>query len=67
MQPVASPKPRFKWWELDFLVPYRDIILVIGFLVFEAGIFTIPKVGVPVGLMTTGAGLVYAAYEILRP
>jgi hypothetical protein len=59
------PKPLYRWYDLDYLVPYRDLIFVIGFAVFETGVFLIPGIGLPAGLITTGAGLMYAAWRIL--
>jgi len=64
-KPVAV-KAKLKWYELDWLVPYRDLILVMGFVAFEVGVFLLPKVGTQIGLMTTGAGLIYAAWRVLQ-
>ena len=65
--PTPSPvPPRHHWYELDFLVPYRDLILALGFFLFEAGVFLIPGWGVEAGLMTTGIGLMVAAWRILQ-
>jgi hypothetical protein len=60
-------KTRWRWWELEYLVPYRDAVLVIGFIVFETGVFFIPRIGLQAGLLTTGAGLMVAAWRVLRP
>jgi hypothetical protein len=61
-----QPKPSYRWYELEFLVPFRDMVLLLGFAAFETGVFLLPRVGTQLGLMTTGAGLVYASWRILR-
>jgi hypothetical protein len=50
---------------LDYLVPYRDVVLALGFFIFVAGVFLIPKAGIPLGLIAFGVGLMYAAWRIL--
>jgi hypothetical protein len=57
-------KPPYRWYELNWIVPYRDVVLVIGYCVFETGIFLIPRWGLQLGLMTTGAGLGLAAWYL---
>jgi hypothetical protein len=58
-------KPPYHWYELDWVVPYRDLVLVLGYLVFEAGVFLIPGWGLSLGLITMGAGLALAAWFLL--
>jgi hypothetical protein len=66
--PEPAPKPPSRWYELDYLVPYRDVVLVLGFGIFLAGVFLIPKAGLPLGFMAAGAGVIFAAWRILiRP
>lgn len=64
-QPVVIPPPRKHWYELDWLVPYRDVVLVLGFASFVTGVFLLPRFGVQAGLMVLGVGLVYAAWNVL--
>jgi len=65
MPESEAPKKSYRWYELEWLVPFRDLILLFGFAVFETGIFLLPRVGTQLGLMTTGAGLMYAAWRVL--
>lgn len=67
MPDPVKPPPEKHWYELDYLVPYRDLVLVVGFMLFEAGIFLVPRIGIESGLVTTGAALMIAAWRVLRP
>jgi len=62
---VVKGKPVYRWYELEYLVRFRDLVLALGFLILVAGVFLIPKVGLQAGLVTLGAGLMYAAWRIL--
>ena len=63
-KPKLISKP-LRWYELEWMVPYRDLVLVIGYALFEAGVFLIPRWGLQLGLVTTGAGLALAAWFLL--
>jgi hypothetical protein len=54
-----------RWYELTWLVRFRDLVLLAGFVAFVVGVFYLPRVGFPLGLMTTGAGLMFAAWRVL--
>jgi hypothetical protein len=65
-EPVKTEVQRVhRWYELDYLVPYRDVVLALGFFIFVTGVFLIPRAGVPLGLIALGAGLMYAAWHIM--
>jgi len=63
--PETENKQQSRWYELDWIVPYRDAVLVLGFVTLETGIFLIPNWGLQLGLITTGLGLALAAWFLL--
>jgi hypothetical protein len=65
LKPEMKAAPVSRWYELEYLVRYRDAVLALGFFLLVAGVFLIPKVGLQAGLIVSGAGLMYAAWRIL--
>lgn len=52
-----------KWYELDSLVPYRDLILALGFGLFVGGVMMF---SVSVGVIVFGAGLVWVSQRMAQ-
>jgi hypothetical protein len=64
--PNPGPSSRIRWYDLSWVVPYRDLVLVIGFGCFLTGVFLIPKWGLQAGLILLGVGLIVAAWRVLQ-
>lgn len=57
-----APAP-LKWYELERLVPYRDLVLVLGALLTVIGVML---VFVPAALIVAGVGLVYLSWRMAK-
>ena len=55
----ASPA----WYELERLIPYRDLLFVAGFALVVMGV---SRWSAPGALITAGAGLMYAGWLMSR-
>jgi len=56
--------PKMHWYELDWVVKYRDLVLVLGGGLVITGIAMIYK---PAGFIVAGTGMIFLAWHILRP
>ena len=52
-----------KWYELDWLLPYRDLLLAAGYGLVVAGAAI---VYFPAGLVVAGAGLVALSWKMAK-
>lgn len=50
-----------KWYDLERVAPYRDLILVIG---FGCVVYGISKIYIPAAWIVGGAGLVYGSLRM---
>ena len=56
-------RQKSRWYELDRLVPYRDLLLVVGFGMVVAGI---SRWTIPGAVVVGGAGLMLASWLMSR-
>ena len=56
------------WYELDWLLPFRDLVTVIGFALFVAGIYQMPypRISHPLAMIVTGAGILKFGFLMSR-
>lgn len=59
--PAALPGP--KWYELDALFPYRDLLMVIGYIMVVGGI---GMWSIPAALIFGGLGMIAASWLMSR-
>lgn len=57
------PPPAPKWWELERLIPYRDLVMVTGYLVITGGV---AMWSVPACLVFAGSGIVALSWLLGR-
>ena len=62
-KPQGESVVRPAWYELEWLVPYRDLLFVLGFASVVAGV---SRWSAPGALITAGAGLMYAGWLMSR-
>lgn len=58
---LRPPKPVSHWYELDLLLPYRDLILVLGFFCVVYGVRCWSGPG---AWIVGGAGLIAASWRM---
>ena len=56
--------PKVHWYDLDWVVKYRDLVLVSGGALVITGIAMIYR---PAGFIVAGMGMIFLAWRILRP
>lgn len=59
----VDQKPLPKWWELERLIPYRDLVMVVGYLVITGGV---ALWSVPACLVFAGSGIVALSWLLGR-
>jgi len=63
LKPAAVKAPGPRWYELEWVMPYQDLVIVGGFFLFVAGVAMIYR---PAGVMTAGAGIFAAGWLMAR-
>ena len=54
---------RAPWYDFERVAPFRDLILVAGFVLAVAGVWTLST---PAGMIALGAGLRYGSWRMSR-
>ena len=68
LKPVQPPAAR--WYDLEWLVPFRSLMLVVGGTLMTAGAVTAlwriagPSAAVGIGMILAGAGLAFLAWRM---